>query len=198
MNHMTGTPREAEPDMSRIIRFIRFYRHYIVHLWLEEFFGWIIRSLPGMTGIILRSGFYKLLFKRMGGLSLIYPGVYLTHTYGIEAGKKFSVNSGVLIDGRGNIKIGDHVMIGPYVVIASSVHDFRQTSQPMTTLDHIFKPVEIGNDVWIGSHAVINPGVKIGNGVVICAGAVVTRDVPDMEIVAGVPAQKIGDRSIKE
>ena len=51
------------------------------------------------------------------------------------------------------------------------------------------KPITIGDNVWIGGHAVINPGVTIGNNVVIAAGAVVTRDVPDNVVVGGVPAK---------
>jgi maltose O-acetyltransferase len=180
--------------MNPIFRFIKFYRRNIVHLWIEELFGWIIRSLPGLLGFFIRSGFYKLLFIRKEGFSLIYPGVYLTHTYGINVGKNFSINTGAMIDGRGGVKIGDNVMIGPYSVIVSSLHDFKQHRQPMTTLNHVFKPVEIGNDVWISAHVVVNAGVKIGNGVVVGAGAVVTRDIPDKEIVAGVPANSIGNR----
>jgi acetyltransferase-like isoleucine patch superfamily enzyme len=181
--------------MDLILRFIRFYRWRIIHLWSEELFGWIIRSLPGLMGMFIRSGFYRLLFKRMSGLALIYPGVYLTHCYGIDVGKKLAINTGAMIDGRGGVKIGDHVMVGPYAVIVSSKHDFKQTHQPMITLNHIFQPVEIGNDVWIGSHVVINSGVKIGNGVVVGAGSIVTRDIADNAIVAGAPAKTIGQRN---
>ena len=55
------------------------------------------------------------------------------------------------------------------------------------------EPVTIGNDVWIGGNATILPGVTIGNNVVVAAGAVVTHDVPDNTLVAGVPARKIKD-----
>ncbi|GAG15426.1 unnamed protein product [marine sediment metagenome] len=64
----------------------------------------------------------------------------------------------------------------------------------MATLDHILDPVIIENDVWIGAHAVINSGVKIGNGVVVAAGAGVRDDVEDYQIVGGVPAEVIGNR----
>ena len=59
------------------------------------------------------------------------------------------------------------------------------------------KPVNIGDNVWIGGSAVITPGVTIGNNVVIAAGAVVTKDVGDFKIVGGVPAKEIGDRQNK-
>jgi maltose O-acetyltransferase len=177
-----------------IIRFVKFYRKHLLHLCIEEGIGWIVRSIPGLLGMIIRWCVYKLLFKELKSFCTIYPGVYFTHTYGIRVGSSFSPNTGVLMDGRGGIEIGDHVMIGPYSVIVSSNHDFKQVVSPMATLDHIMAPVIIGNDVWIGAHVVITGGTKIGNGVVISAGAVVTKDVDDYQIVGGVPARVIGSR----
>jgi acetyltransferase-like isoleucine patch superfamily enzyme len=126
---------------------------------------------------------------------MIYPGVYLTHTYGIQVGRSFSINSGALLDGRGGISLGDHVMIGPYAVIVSSRHDSSQVTAPMASLDHVLEPIVIGNDVWIGAHAVITSGVKIGNGVAVAASAVVTQDIEDNQIVGGIPAKVIGVRN---
>ncbi len=137
-----------------------------------------------------------MLFAELKSFCTIYPSVYLSHTYGMKVGRSFSPNSGVLIDARGGIDIGDYVMVGPYAVIVSSNHAFRQTDAPMATVDHVMAPVKIGNDVWIGAHAVITAGVTIGNGVVVAAGAVVTKDVVDFQIVGGVPARVIGGRSI--
>jgi acetyltransferase-like isoleucine patch superfamily enzyme len=182
--------------MHIIKRFILKYKGHLFHLWCEEFLGWIVRSLPGLFGMVLRWGLYRLLFAELKSFCTIYPGVYLTHTYGLKVGRGFSPNSGALIDARGGITIGDHVMVGPYVVIASSNHAHHQTDAPMATVDHIMAKVKIGNDVWIGAHAVITAGVTIGNGVVVAAGAVVTKDVADYQIVGGVPARLIGDRTI--
>lgn len=87
------------------------------------------------------------------------------------------------------MKIGDYVMIGPNTLIATVNH-------PMSPKQHRQKmaqgtPVTIGNDVWIGGNCTILPGVTIGNNVVVAAGAVVTKDVPDNCLVAGVPAKVI-------
>lgn len=180
--------------MSVVVRFIKSYRKRILHLWAEEFFGWILRSLPGFGGMVLRWSLYRLLFKKMQSFATIYSGVYFTHTYGISVGRAFSPNTGSMIDGRGGVEIGDYVMIGPYAVIVSSSHDHRQTQAPMATIDHQMQPVRIGNDVWIGAHAVIKGGVTVGTGAVISAGAVVTKDVGDYEIVGGIPAGFIGSR----
>lgn len=172
---------------NSIVRFMKRYRKHLFHLWTEEFLGWIVRSLPGLFGMLIRWCVYRLLFKELSSFCTIYPGVYFTHTYAIRVGMAFSPNTGVLIDGRGGVDIGDHVMVGPYSVIVSSNHSHKQLSAPMATLDHVMAPVVIGNDVWIGAHSVITGGTKIGNGAVISAGAVVTQDVEDYQIVGGYP-----------
>ena len=182
--------------MHIITRFLHKYKGHLFHLWCEEFFGWLLRSLPGLFGMVLRWGLYRILFAELKSFCTIYPGVYLTHTYGLKVGRGFSPNTGALIDARGGIEIGDHVMVGPFAVIVSSNHAHHQVDVPMAKVDHIMAPVKIGNDVWIGAHAVITAGVTIGNGAVVSAGAVVTIDVDDYQIVGGVSAGVIGDRTI--
>lgn len=102
-------------------------------------------------------------------------------------------NSGIGVNCRvGNgTYIGDNVMMGPEVVILTSNHSHSRIDIPMVEQGFDHKPVYIGNDVWIGTRAIILPGVKIGNGVIIGAGAVVTKDVPDFAIVGGVPAKVV-------
>lgn len=180
--------------MSRIQRFVKRYSGHLIHLTLEDHLAWLVRSLPGPLGVFARWGFYRMLFAKLESLAIFYPGVYLTHCYGIRVGCGLSVNTGALIDGRGGISIGNDVLIGPYVVINSSEHAHKQLDVPMTSVDHIMAPVRIGDDVWIGAHTVITGGVEIGSGAVVAAGAVVTRDVPPFAIVGGVPATIIGDR----
>ena len=180
--------------MSRIQRFTKRYQGHLIQLAVEEHLGWLLRSLPGPMGVLMRWGFYRMLFEKLESFAILYPGVYLTHSYGLRVGRGFSVNSGALIDARGGIQIGNDVLVGPYAVINSSNHQHKQLDVPMTSLDHIMAPVRIGDDVWIGAHAVVTGGVEIGSGAVIAAGAVVTRDVPPYGIVGGVPATLIGDR----
>ena len=177
-----------------IRNFIKHYKNHLLHLEVEEYLGWLIRYLPGFLGVIVRFLIYKLLLKRIDSLILVYPGVYLTHTYGISAGKSVSINSGAVLDGRGGITIGDYVMIGPNVCIASSSHHYKDRSVPMSLQGHYMKPVTIKNDVWIGANATILGGVIIGQGAIIGAGAVVIKDVPDFSIAGGVPAKVIGQR----
>ena len=121
----------------------------------------------------------------------------------IESGAAFSPKvtlgdySGIGINAKiyGTCHIGRYVMMGTDVTIITRNHRFDRTDIPM--MEQGFeeeRPVYIGNDVWIGDRALILPGVHIGDGSIIAAGAVVTKDVSPYSIVAGVPARKIRDR----
>ena len=166
----------------------------IAVLFLEEYAAWIVRYIPGFEGFTLRYLFYKLLCKRLESFPFIFPGAHLQHSYGIEAGKNLNINRGVHIYARGGIKIGDYVLIGPNVVITSSQHRYDIKGTPILFQGHELQPVTIGSDVWIGANAVILPGVNIGEGTIIGAGAIVTSDTEPYSIVGGIPATKIGER----
>ena len=167
----------------------------IVVLFLEEYVAWIFRYIPGFEGFVLRYLFYKVLCKKIQPFPFIFPGVFLQHSYGIEAGRNLNMNRGVHIYGRGGIKFGDYVLIGPNVVITSSQHRYDIKGVPILFQGHETKPVAIGNDVWIGANAVILPGVTVGDGTIIGAGAIVTSDTDPYSIIGGVPARKIGERT---
>jgi len=112
-------------------------------------------------------------------------------------GLKIGENSGIGINCEiyGPVTIGSDVMMGPEVVIYTKGHRHDRTDITMIEQgDDETKPVTIGNDVWIGRRVMIMPGVSIGNGCIIGAGAVVTKDVPDYSVVGGVPAKVIYTR----
>ena len=155
--------------------------------WIQPLIGWI----PGLTGFCVRTLFLKLIFRRLSGMAYVAPGVTVQRSYGISAGKRLAVNRGTIIDGKGGVEIGDNVLIGPYVVIASAQHSYAKADLPIIMQPEEREKIVIGNDVWIGAHAVVLPGVHIGDRVVIGAGAVVTRDIESFSVVAGVPAQKL-------
>lgn len=120
------------------------------------------------------------------------------HNVNIERGAIFSTkitignNSGIGIRAaiHGPCDIGNDVMMGPDCVIYVRNHCFARTDIPMWKQGfYNDEPVTIGNDVWIGGRVTILPGVKIGNGAIIGANAVVTKDVPDYAIVGGNPAR---------
>lgn len=96
---------------------------------------------------------------------------------------------------QGNVSIGNHVMMGPEVLIYTQNHLFERTDIPMDSQGFAEeKPVIIRDDVWIGARVIILPGVTIGTGSVIGAGAVVTKDIPAYSVVAGNPAKVVRNR----
>jgi len=116
----------------------------------------------------------------------------------IEKGADFSTkvelgdNSGIGVraDLKGKIKIGNNVMMGPDCIIYTRNHRFDNPEIPMNQQGfQEERPVSIGNDVWIGGRVTILPGVNIGDGAVLGANAVVTKDVPDYAVVGGNPAK---------
>ena len=118
----------------------------------------------------------------------------------IEKGAEFSSlveigdDSGIGIRAQiaGKVIIGNNVMMGPDVCIYARNHAFTRTDIPMNAQGFgIEKPVVIEDDVWIGARVIILPGVYVGTGAIIGAGAVVTKDVPAYAVVGGNPAQVI-------
>lgn len=99
---------------------------------------------------------------------------------------------------NGTCHIGRYVMMGQDVTIITRNHCFERTDIPMMRQGfQPEEPVYIGDDVWIGDRVIILPGVHIGNGCIIAAGAVVTKNVRDHAIVAGIPATEIGMRELR-
>lgn len=107
----------------------------------------------------------------------------------IHVGIDFLTNFNVTILDIAPVYIGNYVMIGPNTLITTVNHPM--TPRGRREKKAIAKAVHIGNDVWIGGNVTILPGVTIGNNVVIAAGAIVTKDVPDNSLVAGIPARVI-------
>ncbi len=117
----------------------------------------------------------------------LFPPFNSDYGQNIKVGKNVFINSGCCFQDQGGIEIGDNVLIGQQVVIATINHDLT----PSKRANMFPAPVKIGNCVWIGAHATILSGVTIGDNAVIAAGAVVTKDVPANVIVGGVPAKII-------
>lgn len=92
-----------------------------------------------------------------------------------------------------DVTIGEKCMIAGFVHIQSSNHGMKR-GEFIKKQPHVFKPIRIGNDVWLASHVNVLAGVTIGDGAVIGAKAVVTKDVPPYSIAVGIPAQVVGER----
>lgn len=131
--------------------------------------------------------FSKLTGKNVDKTFRIFPPFYTDCGKNITIGKNVFINACCKFQDQGGITIGDGVLIGHNVTLATLNHEENPSRR------HYIhpKPIKIGNNVWIGSNATILPGVTIGDGAIIGANAVVTKDVKENTIVAGVPAKLI-------
>lgn len=107
----------------------------------------------------------------------------------ITIGQRSVINRGVVLDGRFPLTIGDNVSISIGSVILTLEHDLHAAD-----FRAVGAPVTIGDRVFIGTRAVVLPGVSVGEGAAVAAGSVVTKDVDPYTIVGGVPAKAIGSR----
>jgi acetyltransferase-like isoleucine patch superfamily enzyme len=139
---------------------------------------------------VLRKLYYKLLGIKIGKHTEINMNLYVLSPQNITIGKGTHINKSCFIDARGGCSIGDSVSISHNVSIVSGGHNINSNN-----FNCFHASIEIGDYVWIGINAVILKGVRIGNGAVIAAGAIVTKDVEEFTIVAGIPAHKIGIRN---
>jgi acetyltransferase-like isoleucine patch superfamily enzyme len=160
----------------------------LFHL-IEIYVGAFLRIFPGPEGLLLRQLFYKLMFKKNAGGLLIYPSVYIIFCRRIAVGQRVAVNVNTYIDGRGGLTIGDHVLIGPNCVLGTAEHTFDDLKTPIYKQPVKMAPITIGNDVWLGANVFVRGGVTIGDGSVVAAGTVVTKDVPPGCIFGGVPGK---------
>jgi maltose O-acetyltransferase len=129
------------------------------------------------------------LFARTGEGFYVESGFYCDYGCNISVGDEFYANAGVVILDVCPVTIGHRCLIGPQAGLYAATHPLERSIRRSGL--ELGAPITIGDDVWIGGHAVINPGVTIGSDVVVASGAVVTRDVPDHCVVAGNPAKLI-------
>ena len=173
---------------------------------------YFVQKLPGRPGIWVRRRVYgRYLGHR--NFTILEDVILEGLAENIRAGVDLQINTGVkLFSGEGTLRIGSHVFInngcffsanrskivigdnclfGNRVSVLCSNHQFKDPLTPIRLQPRVMKPVIIGNDVWIGSHAVLLPGTIIGDGAVVAAGAVVSNEVPELHVVGGVPARTI-------
>jgi maltose O-acetyltransferase len=166
-------------------------KNRIIHYFLdfELLLLWIIGYVPFH---FVRRFSYKLAGISIGKKSTIHMGARFYKPNLIAIGEGTIVGDHAFLDGRAPLSIGNHTSIASQVMIYNSEHDI--THQDFAAIE---APVNIGNYVFIGPRAIILPGVTIGDGAVVAAGAVVTKDVPARMIVGGVPAKEIAPRKLE-
>jgi len=173
------------------------------------------RSGESAFDVLMRRILLRALCKRSGNDLRVGPNVVFKHPETMEFGDSVFIGAQSMIQGRfdGSCKIGNHVWIGPQAYfdardlvledfvgwgpgakVLGSAHTGIPVTEPIIATDLVIKPVRVGLGADIGMNAAIMPGILIGAHSIVGAGAVVTHDVPDYAIVAGVPARIIRDR----
>jgi acetyltransferase-like isoleucine patch superfamily enzyme len=168
------------------------------------------KSGEGKLDAVMRRAIWRALAKHFGQGTRIESGVGFKHVETFEIGDNVFIGAQTFIQGRydGVCQIGDHTWIGPksyfdarnlvlgeYVgwgpgaKVLGSAHTGLPIDLPFIQTDLEIKPVRVGDWTDIGTNAVLLPGISIGKGAIVGAGAVVTKDVPAYAVVAGVPAQ---------
>ena len=149
----------------------------------------LLRWVGHTPSHLFRNCCYRLAGIKIGQGSRLHMWANFFKPKNIEIGDDTIIGDHVFLDGRAKLTICSHVDIASSVMIYNSEHNLE--SQDFSARE---ETVEIGDFCFVGPRAIILPGVKIGKGAVVAAGAVVTRDVPEFAIVGGVPAKVIGER----
>lgn len=175
-----------------IFRFVRLVLYYGFAIFLP--------ASSGPLGFLFRAVRVEIcapLFKSVGKNINIDKNSYFGDGRQLVIGNLSGLGRNCRI--HGPAVLGDYVMMGPDVLIMTQNHKYDRNDVPMALQGNTEpRPVIIGDDVWIGARSVILPGVKIGNGAVIAACSVVTKDIPSNAIAGGNPARIIRFRTIKD
>lgn len=139
-----------------------------------------------LTKIAVKLRIWKLVFKHLGKETFVARTIVVYNPENIIIGDRSIINEYVMLNARTSLIIGSDVHISPFVIINTGGLVYGEIS---TRRKHLECPVIIKDGAWIGSGAIINPGVRIGENTVVGAGAVVTSDLPDNVVAVGVPAR---------
>lgn len=153
------------------------------------FLNFFVSHIPSHN---LRNLIYQLAGITFGNNATIHMGAILYEPKNIVIGNGTIIGENVILDGRNILRVGNNVDIASEVMIYNSQHDIDSED-----FQAVSKPVVIEDYVFIGPRAIILPGVTVGMGAVVAAGAVVTKDVSPFNVVGGVPAKIIGERKRK-
>lgn len=149
----------------------------------------LLRCYNSAEAMPERQAILRQLLGQAGRESVIEPPFYCSYGRNIYLGDHVYLNVLCTILDCNEVRLGNHVMVGPAVQIYTAAHDLlaEARNQGWETA----RPVVVGDNVWLGGGTILLPGVTIGRNAVVGAGAVVTRDVPANTVVAGNPARVI-------
>lgn len=160
----------------------------------EGAWRYIIINIGRIPSISLRLWFYRMLGVEAGRNVVIHYKTDIRAPYNLHIGKGSIIGDNALLDARNSLNIGENVNLSSNVSIYTEQHDYQDEYFRCTDRGGD-KAVKIGDRAWLGSNVIVLPGVTIGEGVVCCAGSVVTKDVAPYDVVAGIPAKKIAERT---
>ncbi len=123
----------------------------------------------------------------------MYPKVVIWAPWNLEIADGAGIANGAILYSQGKITIGKKAVISQGVHLCAGTHDFTREGFPLVT-----KPIVIGDQVWIAAEAFVHPGVTIGEGTVVGARSVVTKDLPAWKVCSGFPATVIKDRVMQK
>jgi acetyltransferase-like isoleucine patch superfamily enzyme len=147
----------------------------------------IVAYIPS---IAIRKWILRLCGAKIGKGVLLYHGFEVRSPWKLKIDEGSVIGQGAILDARGEIEIGKHVNLSSEVAIWTGQHDYQSPDFAYQT-----DRVVISDRAWLSFRCTLLPGVSIGEGAVVAAGAVVTRDVPPFSLVGGVPARVIGQRN---
>jgi acetyltransferase-like isoleucine patch superfamily enzyme len=168
--------------------FVKNLADFIVNLFLD--------SLPHAP--IANSFKSKLMISRgakIGERVKLLQGIWVDRFTKLSIGDDVSIAKGVVIVAIGGVRIGDRAMIGYGSKLISAGHNVPDNRKPMRFSGALLKEIVIEKDTWLGAQTIILPGVTIGEGAIVAAGSVVTKDVDPFALVGGVPAKLIKMRT---
>lgn len=175
----------------RLVRMAALAAYYLIASHLPDL------AFPGgQLFNAIRCELLQLALPACGAGNEIDSQVYLGDGSDVLIGSRCQINRGCRIN---HVTIGDEVMIGPQAIVLGAMHRSDELDVPMIDQGTLqVAPGTIERDVWIGARAIIMPGLRIGTGSIIAAGAVVTHDVEPWSVMAGVPARRVRDRRASE
>ncbi len=180
--------KKKKSMLKKVSTFLALFVYYLILKYLPS------QNSPYSVIVRIRSFTCRFIFKHIGENVNIQKGVYFGKGDKISIGDFSGIGENSNLGQTDKITIGNNVMIGPQLMILTQNHNFENRNQLIRLQGGSSKPVKIENNVWIGARVTILCGVTVGEGSVIAAGAVVTKDIPPYTVAGGVPAKIIKER----
>jgi len=174
--------------LKKVINFICLVLYYTIFKNLPS------RNVPSSPVVLARGFLCRFIFREAGIRINIQKNVYFGKGNKISIGDYSGIGENSILGQDEEIRIGNNVLIGPHLMIFTQNHNFGDRNKLIREQGATRKPVIIEDDVWIGARVILLPGVTLGRGSVVAAGAVVTKSVPPFSVIGGVPARIIGNR----